>query len=312
MSTLATGVPWAAYACLASSMALVGGYVGLSKWLVAALPVCVLAMLRFAIAAVAMLPWLRPRPGEAALDGRSHGLLFMQSLLGNFLFSVCMLLGVQATSALAAGVVMSAIPATVAVLSWAFLRERLDMRLWLAMALAACGMATLAFARQATQSPAALDPTATAGATAAPWWGYALLMAATLCEAAYVVIGKRLVSTVSPQRVSAIINLWGLVLMLPLGLWQSQQVNFGAITQETWAALVFYALAASVVSVWLWMRGLQRVSAPRAGVFAVFLPVAAAAVGVMGLGERHTWAHGVALCFALAGVVCATWPRSRG
>ncbi len=47
-------VPLAAYAALAASMALVGSYVGLSKLLVAAIPVFLLAWLRFGIAAVAM------------------------------------------------------------------------------------------------------------------------------------------------------------------------------------------------------------------------------------------------------------------
>ncbi|MGI9152629.1 MAG: EamA/RhaT family transporter, partial [Rubrivivax sp.] len=47
-------VPWAAFACLAASMALVGSYVGLSRLLVATLPVFLLAWLRFGIAALAM------------------------------------------------------------------------------------------------------------------------------------------------------------------------------------------------------------------------------------------------------------------
>jgi drug/metabolite transporter (DMT)-like permease len=59
---------WGAYACLAGSMALVGSYVGLSKWLVAVLPVFLLAWLRFGIAAVAMLGWLKRAPGEAPLS----------------------------------------------------------------------------------------------------------------------------------------------------------------------------------------------------------------------------------------------------
>ena len=50
----------------------------------------------------------------------------------------------------------------------------------------------------------------------APWWGYALLLAAAVCEASYVVIGKRLTAGVSPRRISALINLWGLVLVTPL------------------------------------------------------------------------------------------------
>src|SRR5881409_3018326 len=79
-----------AYGCLALSMTLVGSYVALSKPLVATIPVFLLAWMRFGIAALAMLHWL-PRPAnEAPLTRRTRGLLFLESFLGNFLFSLCM------------------------------------------------------------------------------------------------------------------------------------------------------------------------------------------------------------------------------
>ncbi|MFM7705977.1 MAG: DMT family transporter [Rubrivivax sp.] len=283
-------------------MAVVGFYVGLSKLLVAALPVFLLAWMRFGIAAVAMVGWLRRPPDEAPLSGRARVLLFWESFLGNFLFSICMLFGVAATSALAAGVVMAAIPAAVALLSWLVLRERITGRVWLAIACAAAGIALLAASRQP-------ERTAIDSGLRAPWWGYALLLGAVFCEASYVVIGKRLAASISPRRISALINLWGLVLVTPLGLWQALSFDFRAVEPGTWGLLVFYAIAASVVTVWLWMRGLRHVPAARAGVFTVMLPLAAAAVGVLVLGERFTSGHAMAFVLALAGLLLATWPE---
>ena len=75
-----------------------------------------------------------------------------------------------------------------------------------------------------------------------------------LCEASYVVIGKRLTGQVSPRRISALINLWGLVLVTPFGLWQALDFDFAAVPAATWMLLVFYAIAASMVTVWLWMQ----------------------------------------------------------
>jgi hypothetical protein len=57
------------------------------------------------------------------MTARIRRLLFLESFLGNFLFSICMLFGVSMTSAVSAGVIMAAIPAACALLSWAFLRE---------------------------------------------------------------------------------------------------------------------------------------------------------------------------------------------
>ena len=76
----------------------------------------------------------------------------------------------------------------------------------------------------------------------------------------------------------------------------------------SWGLLVFYAIAASMATVWLWMTGLRHVPASSAGVFTVFLPISAAAVGELLLGERFSAVQAVAYGVALAGVVLATWP----
>ena len=281
-----------AWVFLATSMALVGSYVGLSKALVAVFPVFLLAGLRFGIAALAMTAWLRRPADEPALDRADKGWLFLGSFLGNFGFSICMLLGVQATSALSAGVVMALIPAAVALLSALWLHERVSPRILLAIACAGAGIALLALARGGEGGGSLL--------------GHLLLLGAVFCEAAYVVVGKRLGTKLSPRRISALINLWGLGLMAPLALWQGLGFEWGGVRVQDAALLVFYALAASVVSVWLWMRGLQGCPANKAGVFAVLIPVASAAVGILFLGERAGLIHIAALSLALLGIVLAT------
>lgn len=280
-------------------MLLVGSYVGLSRQLVSEFPVFLLAWLRFAIAGAAMLPWLRRGVHEAALTRADHARLFAGSLFGNVGFSVCMLFGVAATSAVAAGVVMATLPPTVALLSFLVLRERITPRVGLAIACAVAGIAVLAL-------PGGATTTLAAASTGAPGWGYALLVGAVFCEATYVVLGARLTHVLAPHRISALINLWGLALMTPLGLWQASTFDFAAIDAGTWALLAYYALAASVISVWLWMQGLTRVAASEAGVFTVLLPLAAAAVGIGWLGEAAGPRHALALALAMAGLLLAT------
>jgi drug/metabolite transporter (DMT)-like permease len=300
-----TRPPLHAYLCLAASMMLVGSYVGLSRLLVATLPVFLLAWLRFGIAAVAMVHWVRRTPGEAALSAHDRRLLFWESFLGNFGFSICMLYGVLLTSAVSAGVVMAAIPAAVALLSRWWLGARINRRTVAAIVCAALGIALLALARAPVGAADTSGPVVTPGQGLL---GHALLLGAVFCEASYVVIGKRLTGSVSPRRISALINLWGLALVTPLGLWQALRFDFAGVRSDTWGLLVFYALAASMATVWLWMKGLAQVPAPQAGVFTVMLPITAAAVGVLFLGEPFGGGHLAALAMALLGVLLATWP----
>jgi len=292
-----------AYGCLALSMALVGSYVALSKPLVLVFPVFLLAWLRFGIGALAMAHWLPKPADEPPMTPRTRGLLFLESFLGNFLFSMCMLFGVSMTSAVSAGVIMASIPAVVALMGRAFLRERITPRTGAAIACAAAGIALLAWTRGGT--PHAAD-------TTHAWLGNVLVFGAVLCEAAYAVIGKPLTGALGPRRITALINLWGLALVTPFGLWQALSFDFAGVPAQAWALLVFYALAASVWTVWLWMTGLRQVPAAQAGVFTVMLPVSAALVGVLFMDERLTPLQLLAFGIALLGLVLATLPqRSR-
>ena len=296
---------WIAYVFLGLSMALVGSYVALSRPLVAVMPVFLLAWLRFAIATLAMAHWVRPAPAERPMASATQRLLFLESFFGNFLFTICMLYGVSLTSAVSAGVIMACIPAVVALMSWLLLKEHIGPRVWAAVGCGAAGIGLLAWAKAA-------PPTDPASATPAhPWLGNLLVFAAVLCESIYAVVGKKLTGTLSPKRISALINLWGLALMTPLGIYAAWHFDFASVHSATWLLLVFYALAASVWTVWLWMSGLRHVPAAHAGVFTVMLPVSAALVGILVLGEPVSNLQMLAFAMALLGVVLATLPDGK-
>jgi drug/metabolite transporter (DMT)-like permease len=139
-------------------------------------------------------------------------------------------------------------------------------------------------------------------------WGKLLVFAAVLCEAAYAVIGKKLTGTLSPKRITALINLWGFALMTPFGVYAAWGFDFPGVPAPMWLLLVFYALAASVWTVWLWMTGLKTIAAAQAGVFTVMLPISAALLGVLFLGERLSGVQWFAFALCLAGVLLATLP----
>ena len=285
-----------AYLLLALSMSLVGSYVALSKPLVAALPVLLLAWLRFGIGVLAMPHWLCKPPEEPPMTSAIRKLVFLESFLGNFLFSICMLYGVSMTSAVSAGVILASIPAVVALMSWLFLRERISLRVWAAIACAALGIGLLASAGPQVE------------AQVSSLWGNALVFGAVVCEAAYAVIGKKLTGALSAKRITALINLWGFALMTPMGLYLALHFEFAGVALSSWLLLLFFALAASVGTVWLWMTGLKSVPAAKAGVFTVMLPISAALVGVLVLGETLRGLQLLAFGIALLGLLLATLP----
>ena len=292
-------------------MALVGSYVALSKPLAAVLPVFLLAWMRFGIGGIAMLHWLKKPADEPPLTPQTKRLLFLESFLGNFLFTICMIYGVSMTDAVSAGVPMAAIPAAVALMGWAFLGEKVAPRTWAAVTCAVVGIALFSLSKpeHAAHMDKALDAKNTQNMA---WLGQWLLVGAVICEAAYTVIGKKLTGSLGPKRITSLINLWGFALATPFGLYLALDFDFAAVGWGTWALLLFYALAACMWTVWLWMTGLRAVPAAQGGVFTVLLPVSAALVGVLALGESLTGMQLFAFAIALASVLLATLPSRAG
>ncbi len=289
-----------AYGCLAASMLMVGSYVALTKPLAIVLPIFLLAWLRFGIGAVAMSGWLRKTEAEAPMTWHTRRLVFLESFFGNFLFTLCMISGVSMTNAVSAGTIMSTIPIVVALLSWILLREKISTRTWGAVVCGVLGIGMLSLSH--------MEPAAEATDSGQALLGNFLVFCAVVCEAMYAVIGKKLTAVLSPKRISAIINFWGLLLMTPMGLYTALHFHFSSVPVNMWALLVFYGFAASMWSVWLWMTGLQSVPAAHAGVFTVLLPISAALVGVLVLGEKLSFLQLLAFVIALMGMLLVVTP----
>ncbi|MDJ1160583.1 DMT family transporter [Burkholderia gladioli] len=279
------------------SMLLVGSNVGIGKTIVVVVPVAILATLRFVIANAVLWPlW---RPSKMRTVKRDEWLnLFLQALFGTFLFTLLMLTGVQRTSAVAAGVITSTIPAVVALFAWIFLRERPDGRALLSIALAIVGVVAINLANG--HAPGAES------AAGSSLTGNLLILGAVCCESFYVILSRRLTETLRPLDICAYTHLFGMLLMLPLGLLALPHFDYAAVPAGTWALVAWYALSASIFSFCLWMIGIRHVPGSLAGVFSAVLPIAAAVYGIAFLGERPTLAHGFALACVVTGILLAS------
>ena len=286
-----------AYAQLAGAMALVGANVGVAKLLAEALPIPLIACLRCVLACLVLWPLARVLDGRVRPEPATLGNLALQALFGTALYNAGLLAGLRLTSALEGGMVLASLPAVVALGSAVWLRERLPPRHWLAVALAAGGMAAITLARGAE-----------AGEGSA--FGNALVFAAVCGEAVYVLLAKRLAGRLPVVTASLWMQAFSAAMLLPFAL-----PGIGAMAAlaapDLTGLLVFHSLTASVLCLLLWYAGLRRVPAGVAGLFTGFLPATAAVVAVAVLGESFSVVH--AMGFALMGgsLLLATWPRRR-
>jgi drug/metabolite transporter (DMT)-like permease len=283
---------------LIAAMLLVGSNVGIGKSVVVVVPVLLFALLRFVVAVTVLAPLYRP--AKMRRVSRDEWInLFLQAFFGTFLFTLLMLGGVHRTSAVAAGVITSTIPAIVALLAWVVLKERPGPRAVAAIVLAIIGVIVVTLARESGETGS--------GSLV----GNLMVLGAVFCESTYVILSRRLTQTLSPIDICAYTHGFGLLLMLPFGIASLIGFDFASVPPRMWVLVVWYALSASIFSFWLWMKGIRYVPGQLAGVFTAVLPVAAAAYGIVFLGERPTAAHGIALACVVAGVAIASMrPRN--
>ncbi|MEI6002234.1 DMT family transporter [Paraburkholderia bengalensis] len=285
---------------LIAAMLLVGSNVGIGKSIVAFVPVPLFALLRFVIAMAVLWPLLRASKLRRVKAGEWLN-LFLQALFGTFGFTLLMLNGVHRTSAVAAGVITSTIPAVVALFSWLFLKEKPDGRALASIALAIVGVVVINLAH-AGQAAGAASESSFAGNLA----GNLMVLGAVCCESLYVILSRRLTQTLAPIDICAYTHLFGLLLMLPLGVSSLIAFDYASVPVSIWTLVLWYGLSASIFSFWLWMKGIRHVPGSLAGVFSAVLPVAAAVYGIVFLDERPTLAHGVALACVIAGIALAS------
>lgn len=263
----------AAALSLVAAMTLTGANVAFGKAIVAVVPVYAFVLFRFLVASVALLV-IVGREGGPPLHGMTWGErrdLLLMSLLGMIGFTVLMFEGLKLTAASDAGIITATLPAAAALLGVVVMGDRLSRLQAGAIMLAVAGLALV----QVTG--------AMSGASS--FIGNLLVGGAVLCEASFVLLGKRLAPPYRPLRLALGANLVGLGLSVPLVLASGEAVDWGSIPWSIWLLGTWHALSASVLCLWLWYRALPCVDTWFAGLATAAVPVAALAVSALFLGE---------------------------
>lgn len=280
-------------------MALVGANVAVAKVLSEALPIALVAFLRCLLACLVLWPLARLRDGPGVVPGRAaRRNLALKAVFGTAVYSAGLLAGLRLTGALEAGLVLSTLPAVVALGAAAWLRERVPPRAWAAVALAVAGMGALTVARA--------DGNGAGGGSAL---GNALVFAGVCGEAVYVLLARRAAGQVPVLTASLWMQAWSAAVLLPFALPGLGAAEALVAAPHLAGLLLFHSLTASVLCVVLWYAGMRRVPAGVAGLFTGFLPATAALVAVSLLGESFSAHHAAGLGLMGASLLLAALAR---
>lgn len=133
-----------------------------------------------------------------------------------------------------------------------------------------------------------------------------MFRSAVISEALFTIFAKRLSGKVTPFQMATGVNAIGFLLFLPFAIVELLHFDLGKVSLSIWLLIVYYAVTASVLSFVLWYFGVGKVRASTAGLFTGVMPISAALVSVLFLGEEFTWSHGVGMALVLASIYVGT------
>ncbi|MGZ3181962.1 MAG: DMT family transporter [Telluria sp.] len=275
---MTTPRPALVYAKLAATAMFWGGTFIAGRMVAHALPVLVAAAARFAVAALLLLAVaFRFEGGLPRLNRREALATMALGLSGIFLYNLCFLGALRTVPAGRAALFVAINPTVTALAAAVVFRERLKPRKWAGIALAFLGAAIVI--TRGDFAGAAHDLSQSLGT------GELYMLAAVCSWAAYTLVGRRALATLSPVAATTYAALWGLLFLSAGAAGQVGQVDWAAVGWSTWAAVGYLGALGTVVGFVWYYEGVKAIGPSRAAVFNNLVPVFGVTFAALVLGE---------------------------
>ena len=254
-----------------------------------------LTALRASLASAFLLWYVRLShptwPVVAAGDLRVFVVLALSGLVGS---TSLWYYGLRSTLAVNAAILGAMGPIFVALLSAAWLRERLSPVNLAGILLSTAGV-VLTVTRGSLHVLLHLDLHR----------GDFFILAGQISWAVYSVYGRQVARRFAPTVVTTGLYLVATVVLIPLALLERPWVALPQVTLGTVLAVLYAAIVVTISHIWFYW-GMRVVPAPVAALTVNLLPFEVLLLSWLFLGEPVTWAHVVGALVVISGVVLAT------
>jgi drug/metabolite transporter (DMT)-like permease len=248
---------------------------------------------RVAGAAIAFLI-LQGATGRVMITHKSDYARFaLYSLLGVVLNQLLFVKGLEMTTVVNATLLGTTIPIFALIVGVILGLDRLTYTKVLGVVLAAAGVIYL------------IDP-ARADFSGSTTIGNLLIIANSICYAAYIAISKDMVKRYGALTVITWMFVFGSVITTPLGFYFVSGPGLEAPTNAVWLAVLYIILIPTVGAYYLNAWALARVEPSTVAVYIYLQPLIAAALAPFILGEQWNSRTWVAMVLIFAGVVVVT------
>ncbi len=210
-------------------------------------------------------------------------------------------LALTTTTAINATLIASAMPVIIMVLAWFWLGERFGWKHALGVALSVSGVLLVV----AQGNPARL-------LSLDLHKGDLIVLMAALSWAFYSVLLRKAALTIDSLTLLSVQVIIGTIAILPFYIFEYTLTGGFSVTWHNSLLIVYVALFPSVLSYYFWVRGVTELGPALAGQFTYLIPIFAAFLAVVLVGEDYMWHHAVSFVLIITGIWISTmWTRQR-
>jgi len=220
--------------------------------------------------------------------------IFVLGILGNTVFQLLFIHGLNWTTASNTSVIMAMAPVFVALLSHLLKQERIHWAAWMGI-----GMAFIGFYFVITKE---------AGTFRFLWpslRGDLIIFAGNLFWAIYTVFSKPLLKKISPLKLTSLTMSIGTIFYLPFCIKHVINLNFSEVSFQAWAALFYSGLFALVICYVIWYASVKRVGNSKTAIYGNITPVFTMLFASIFLSEKITFWQISGVLIILLGVYLA-------
>ncbi|WP_422445492.1 DMT family transporter [Thermoanaerobacterium sp. DL9XJH110] len=250
-----------------------------------------LAVLRFSLASIIFFALLKTHYRGNVIEKRDRPMLWFLGILGVSSYFYVQYTGLKLTTTVNTAIIIAISPIFTALISsLVFHQERLTPDKILGALIAFAGIFTIFTGR----GDMSLGRDTLAGDL--------LILSNAVAWALFTVLGKSLVDKYDPFVVTAHINIYGTLTMLPLAFAPSFINSFKSMHISTWASALYLAVTCSAFGYFMWYRGVKTLGASRTAVFNYINPLFAVTIGILFLNEPanlRTLLGGAAVLFGV-------------
>ena len=270
---------WAGNAVLARGVADLIPPVAMSFW-------------RWALALLILLPftWKQTRRDWPEICAHWK-IIFLLGLLGIASFNTLLYAAAHSTTAINIALTQSVMPVIIVVISFLLFRDRITPLQLLAIALCTVGAGYIVV-RGDLQRLLQLEFVR----------GDLFMLLAVSLYGLYSVLLRRR-PNIAPMSFLTTTFAVGVVLLLPLYLWEYQSVPPLHLTQPVVLSLLYVAFCPSILAYQFWNRGIHEIGANQAGLYINLIPLFASLLAVIVLGERFQPYHLVGIVLIASGLL---------